>query len=248
MPAPADQVRREDGFRAGWGPAGRPPSQEEIWRQAELLGDSGLRTALVCGTDVRADGTGGLVERQAKVLLAGGIGSEQMRLFCSVVQCCGLPYHPASRLGVRPVLWEGLYGPAECEDVAVEARAASIRARLLLSAVESLERHGPEGRQAAGRSASSDTADMPPAPPEPQGVDDSQQLGQGTTTYRAIRASHIGAAAERVSPYLNRAGLRMLDVSDLPEEYFEPICATCHRNIASDVLGGIECWECYGEH
>ena len=40
----------------------------------------------------------------------------------------------------------------------------------------------------------------------------------------------------------------MLDVSDLPEEYFEPICATCHRNIASDVLGGIECWECYGEH
>ena len=73
-----------------------PAAHVEIWRHAELLGDSGLRMGLASGTDVRADGSGGLVEQQAEVLLAAGIGSDQLRLLCSVVQCCGLPYHPAS--------------------------------------------------------------------------------------------------------------------------------------------------------
>ena len=238
-----------------------PDGHAAIWRDSMLLSDSGLRTGLSRGIDVRPDGSGGLVEQQAEVLLAAGVGSDQLRLVCSVLQCCGLPYHPASRLGVGPVVWEHLDGPAECERVAIEARGSSIRARLLLAAVESLESRstsdgavplstassaggGPESVERAPA-----TADSSPAGASAGGSEDSNRLVQGVGSFRPIRASHIGAAAEaltrRFGPYGSRPGL---ELGDLPDDYFEPICETCHRNIASDMLGGMECWECYGEH
>jgi hypothetical protein len=236
---------------------------EEIWRNSELLSDAGLRTALASGTDVRGDGTGGLVEQQARVLLAAGIGSEQLRLVCSVLQCGGLPYHAGSRLGVAPVVWEQLDGPRECERVAVEACGSSIRARLLFSAIQHFE--AESSQRSAGPAASGEPAASGPPPatllPEGGAAQDrplqvagppvgavATPAASAPVAFRPIRASHIGAAASRVNPYRLPEGGVGYDVSALSEDYFEPICETCHRNIASDILGGMECWECYNEH
>jgi hypothetical protein len=223
-----------------------PAGYVEIWQNSELLSDAGLRAGVASGTDVRTDGSGGLVEQQAEVLLSAGVGPEQLRLVCSVLQCCGLPYHPGSRLGVGPVDWENLRGPARRERVAVEARGSSIRARLLLSAMESLQaRCSGEGPQ--GASSLRPTA-KPRAQGRPETVervsasfDDRNRPVQGEY-FRPVRASHIAEARCRVTPYGRRIGL---DASPLPHDYTEPICGTCNQNIASEVLGGLECWECY---
>jgi hypothetical protein len=155
-----------------------PEGHVAVWENPYLICDPGLRTALVSGTDVSSGGRGGHVEQLAQRLVAGGIGSHQMRLFCSTVQCCGLYYPPAGPEDPGLVEWESANQPSDWERVAAEARASAVRARILLAAVQSIEKSRVFNGQ----------------PPQPQQLLNRQDVDIEPSGSREIPSSTVAAA------------------------------------------------------
>ena len=183
----------------------------------------------------------------------GGLGSSQIRLLVDLV-------HGNDFLG----LIDDEMGNLEAAE---RGRRGAARLRVLLQSVEDIEFSeqlnavpasdhaasanvraddgvAPADTVAAGSTASSSRSAVPqfvqrgpPAAPITSSADRMARPGICREQRREQRRSPYDAASISARQYFEE------DDGDDP-----PRCLSCGTNYASAVLGGIECWECHGEH
>ena len=200
----------------------------------------------------RASGFGhgrlNLAGRLGRAAHHGGLGSAQIRLLVDLV-------HGSDFLSL-------IDDETEDGEAAVHGRRGAARLRALLQNVEDIEFREqldaePASDQAASASVRADDGVAPADIVAAGSTASSSRSAVPQFVQRGPPAAPITISADRMARSgRTEARQSPCDASAIAaRRYFEddddedpPRCLSCGTNYASEVLGGIECWECCGEH